>query len=123
MLSKWMLFTLKHVSALLLAGAVVVWLLWPDLKRLYQTFPPPEAWENPVERAFQRLSDEDKLRVVALEQQRRLEAQQRQDPRCQDKHLCKDMATCEEARFYLTTCGLKRLDRDGDGVPCEKLCR
>ena len=54
--------------------------------------------------------------------QRRLEAEQRQDPRCQDKHLCKDMATCEEARFYLTTCGLKRLDHDSDGVPCESLC-
>lgn len=43
---------------------------------------------------------------------------------CQpDKRLCKDMTTCEEARFYLGTCGLARLDRDQDGVPCEKLCR
>lgn len=28
-----------------------------------------------------------------------------------------------EARFYLTRCGLTRLDGDGDGVPCEALCR
>jgi len=43
---------------------------------------------------------------------------------CQpDKRTCKDMTSCEEARFYLTTCGLHRLDRDRDGVPCEKLCR
>ena len=28
---------------------------------------------------------------------------------------------CEEARFYLTQCGLTKLDRDGDGVPCESL--
>ena len=25
------------------------------------------------------------------------------------------MASCQEARFYLTQCGLMRLDRDGDG--------
>lgn len=32
--------------------------------------------------------------------------------------------TCEEAKFYLTQCGLTRMDGgDGDGVPCEKLCR
>ena len=28
-----------------------------------------------------------------------------------------------EARFYLTQCGLARLDGDGDGVPCETICR
>ncbi len=33
------------------------------------------------------------------------------------------MIYCEEAKFYLTQCGLTRLDRDGDGVPCESLCR
>jgi hypothetical protein len=33
------------------------------------------------------------------------------------------MASCEEARFYLTQCGLTRLDNDKDGVPCESLCR
>jgi hypothetical protein len=31
------------------------------------------------------------------------------------------MASCEEAKFYLTVCGVKRLD--GDGVPCASLCR
>ena len=33
------------------------------------------------------------------------------------------MASFEEARFYLEECGFARLDRDGDGVPCESLCR
>jgi endonuclease YncB( thermonuclease family) len=42
---------------------------------------------------------------------------------CGDKHYCKEMASCEEAKFYLTQCGLTRLDGDGDGLPCEKLCR
>jgi hypothetical protein len=30
------------------------------------------------------------------------------------------MASCEEAKFYLTVCRVKRLD--GDGVPCASLC-
>jgi endonuclease YncB( thermonuclease family) len=42
---------------------------------------------------------------------------------CGAKRYCKEMRTCEEARFYLTQCGLERLDGDGDGTPCEKLCR
>ena len=28
----------------------------------------------------------------------------------------------EEVKAYLTQCGMKNLDRDGDGVPCEALC-
>jgi hypothetical protein len=42
---------------------------------------------------------------------------------CGAKRYCNQMASCEEARFYLTQCGLTRLDSDGDGVPCESLCR
>ncbi|TCZ52944.1 excalibur calcium-binding domain-containing protein [Roseicella aquatilis] len=33
------------------------------------------------------------------------------------------MSTCAEARFHLSQCGLARLDSNGDGVPCESLCR
>ena len=43
---------------------------------------------------------------------------------CQpDKISCKDMSSCDEAKFYLKNCGLGKLDRDGDGIPCETLCR
>jgi endonuclease YncB( thermonuclease family) len=42
---------------------------------------------------------------------------------CGSKRTCGQMASCAEARFYLTQCGLSRLDRDGDGTPCESLCR
>lgn len=42
---------------------------------------------------------------------------------CGGKRTCKEMSNCEEAKFYLTQCGLTRLDKDGDGIPCEKLCR
>ena len=42
---------------------------------------------------------------------------------CGGKRYCREMMSCEEARFYLTQCGVRSLDGDGDGVPCEKLCR
>lgn len=42
---------------------------------------------------------------------------------CGRKTYCREMASCDEARFYLNKCGLSRLDGDGDGVPCEQICR
>lgn len=41
---------------------------------------------------------------------------------CGKKYYCSQMVTCDEAHFYLTVCGLERLDTNKDGVPCEKLC-
>ncbi len=41
---------------------------------------------------------------------------------CGKKYYCSQMESCEEAMFYYTVCGLKRLDGDNDGVPCENLC-
>lgn len=43
--------------------------------------------------------------------------------RCGDKKYCKEMVSCAEARFHLTKCGRKSLDRDGDGLPCENVCK
>lgn len=43
--------------------------------------------------------------------------------KCGNKRYCREMSSCEEAKFYLKQCGLKSLDRNGDGVPCEALCR
>ncbi len=42
---------------------------------------------------------------------------------CGTKRYCREMVSCAEARFYMETCGLGRLDGDRDGVPCEKICR
>jgi endonuclease YncB( thermonuclease family) len=42
---------------------------------------------------------------------------------CGAKRYCREMSSCAEARFYLTRCGLSRLDGDGDGIPCERICR
>ncbi|GFN46783.1 thermonuclease family protein [Candidatus Regiella insecticola] len=41
---------------------------------------------------------------------------------CKSKKYCKEMSSCEEARFYLNQCGMSRLDRYKDGIPCENLC-
>jgi endonuclease G, mitochondrial len=42
---------------------------------------------------------------------------------CNGKKTCKEMSSCAEAKFYLNNCGVTRIDGDGDGIPCEKLCR
>ena len=42
---------------------------------------------------------------------------------CGTKTYCREMTSCKEAYFYLKECGLTRLDGDGDGIPCEMLCR
>lgn len=42
---------------------------------------------------------------------------------CGGKRTCREMTSCEEARFYLTQCGVSSLDGNHDGVPCAKLCR
>jgi micrococcal nuclease len=42
---------------------------------------------------------------------------------CGDKRRCQQMRDCAEARFYQRECGADQLDGDGDGVPCEALCR
>lgn len=41
---------------------------------------------------------------------------------CGSKKHCSEMTSCEEAMHYLTQCGIKTLDGNGDGVPCDKLC-
>jgi phosphatidylserine/phosphatidylglycerophosphate/cardiolipin synthase-like enzyme len=42
---------------------------------------------------------------------------------CGNKTKCSQMISCEEARFYLTRCSVRSLDKDGNGVPCEALCK
>lgn len=42
---------------------------------------------------------------------------------CGTKRTCTEMTTCEEAIAFLRQCKLARIDGDGDGIPCEKLCR
>ena len=41
---------------------------------------------------------------------------------CADSKYCKEMTSCAEAKFHLRECGMHKLDRDHDGVPCESIC-
>jgi len=41
---------------------------------------------------------------------------------CGAKTSCREMVNCEEARFFLESCGLSRLDSNNDGTPCERIC-
>jgi hypothetical protein len=43
--------------------------------------------------------------------------------RCGEKRFCKEMRDCAEARYFFEVCGLKKLDGNGDGTPCESLCQ
>jgi endonuclease YncB( thermonuclease family) len=45
------------------------------------------------------------------------------DSECGSKRFCREMTSCEEAKFYLLQCGRSSLDGDRDGVPCESICR
>ena len=39
------------------------------------------------------------------------------------KRYCRQMNSCAEARKALKQCGFGNLDADGDGTPCESVCR
>jgi cold shock CspA family protein len=39
---------------------------------------------------------------------------------CQGKEWCSEMASCEEATFYLENCPNTKMDGDNDGIPCER---
>lgn len=41
---------------------------------------------------------------------------------CDGKSTCGQMNSCAEARFYLNSCGVRKLDKDDDGIPCESIC-
>jgi len=44
-------------------------------------------------------------------------------PDCGSKHFCSEMRSCEEALAFLRECGLETIDGDGDGIPCESMCK
>jgi len=45
------------------------------------------------------------------------------DERKRPSIYCMQMTNSTEAKFYLNECGLRRLEGDKNGVPCEAICR
>ena len=77
------------------------------------TFVPPWDWRHGARSA----SPQDALALLGSA------SREGDEPsRCGNKRYCREMTSCEEARFYHDECGVTRLDRDGDGVACEDLC-
>ena len=63
------------------------------------------------------------VQTRAIEQQQERRDLSDSQGQCGSKRTCKQMSSCAEARHYLNVCGLDRLDRDNDGIPCESLCK
>lgn len=67
-----------------------------------------------------RVTKREKRRII--EQKRKVTPSNNDSFNCAGKKFCGQMRSCAEARYYLTKCGLKRLDRDNDSIPCEAIC-
>lgn len=63
------------------------------------------------------------ISLFSAENKKPKQEDKKQQFKCESKKYCKEMRSCEEAKFYMTQCGLTRLDGDKDGVPCEAICR
>ncbi|CAN2039766.1 putative calcium-binding protein [Candidatus Magnetomoraceae bacterium gMMP-15] len=40
--------------------------------------------------------------------------------KCDGRIYCSQMTSCEEAIFFINNCPGTKMDRDNDGIPCEK---
>lgn len=57
------------------------------------------------------------------EREKTVETSGRAVYQCGVKSDCREMVSCDEAKYHLRKCGMTRLDGDGDGIPCEALCQ
>jgi len=72
---------------------------------------PPWVYRHPERAAEETHSQNSTVPLLSSGNQR--------DVDCSAKKHCSQMASKEEAQKYLTIYGMKKLDRDGDGVACE----
>ncbi|MBK8752312.1 MAG: endonuclease [Candidatus Competibacteraceae bacterium] len=83
---------------------------------------PPDAWEQTRNQRIAAIQGKDN-RFISQYAPRADQPAPVSAPTCGTKTTCKQMSSCDEAQFYLTRCGVKSLDGDGDGIPCVSLCR
>jgi len=43
-------------------------------------------------------------------------------PRCDGRKYCAQMTSCAEARYFAANCRGVKLERNGDGLPCDQWC-
>jgi hypothetical protein len=98
---------------------------WVQTRRLTTTAPAaspaPVYASEPTTRGAGRRNSESSSRGGGGREPRQ-PLRESSSSRCGSKRVCGQMDSCEEANFYLNQCGLGRLDRDNDGVPCESIC-
>jgi len=75
---------------------------------------PPWAWRKQHPSTFSAPSKAAALPVAAHTTS--------PDPTCGNKKHCSEMVACAEAKHDFSQCGVKALDGDRDGTPCENLC-
>lgn len=63
------------------------------------------------------------ISLFSVENKKEKKVNKKEVFKCEGKRYCKEMRSCKEAMFYLKQCGVSRLDRDKDGIPCESICR
>jgi len=57
--------------------------------------------------------------VISTPSEEFIDVPRKMNFQCMGKTHCSEMASCEEATFYLNNCPNTEMDGDGDGVPCE----
>ena len=94
---------------------------WEWRKKGSASRPMPELFSSGASRDS---AEEPQLPPVGVSTEGIPTAKPEQQPKlkCGNKRFCKEMSDCAEARYYLTGCGLSKLDGDGDGIPCESVC-
>jgi len=90
---------------------------------LLTQYPLEPRYERILRQAFRYAVENEKGLWSSQESSKKITKTRTFKYRCGEKRYCSQMSSCEEAMFYFNVCGLKRLDRDRDGIPCEKLCR
>jgi len=83
------------------------------------TIPPNTKYVDRFKKAQKYAREEGKGLWTYIE----VEEKEEKGFECGNKRYCREMSSCQEAMFYFRVCGLYYLDGDGDGIPCETLCR
>ncbi len=88
------------------------------------------SWINRPQKPAQKISQEKQKPIAIKQEKLKTEFASKISPKapknsittdyqCEEKTICSQMNSCKEAKFYLQNCGVKRLDKDNDGIPCE----